>query len=176
VLIQWAHLPFIPTDGLEMCWTRPCVYMPIRSCAMVHDKRKLLFRPLVCMWALVDSATLQSMQWIINAAYKQHSLQSTPLFTSWFNQQIWGQYMFVPNVCPVGVRCTCFFYCNHNIRGSGLTVNEKLTGVDAWCVDYTLRYTYRSRARKIMLVCNDAWQKVTPFLVVLKFSARCLLQ
>jgi hypothetical protein len=28
-----------------------------------------------------DSATLQSMQWIINAAYNQRSLQSTPLYT-----------------------------------------------------------------------------------------------
>jgi hypothetical protein len=27
-----------------------------------------------------DSATLQSMQWIINAAYNQSSLQSTPLY------------------------------------------------------------------------------------------------
>jgi hypothetical protein len=31
---------------------------------------------------LFDSATLQSMQWIINAAYNQHIIQSTPLYTA----------------------------------------------------------------------------------------------
>jgi hypothetical protein len=31
----------------------------------------------------IDSATLQSTQWIITAAYNQCSLQSTPLFTVW---------------------------------------------------------------------------------------------
>jgi hypothetical protein len=36
---------------------------------------------------------LQSMQWIINAAYNQRSLQSTPLYTAWISHQIWGQYM-----------------------------------------------------------------------------------
>jgi hypothetical protein len=30
----------------------------------------------------IDSATLQPTQWIINAAYNQRSLKSTPLFTA----------------------------------------------------------------------------------------------
>jgi hypothetical protein len=30
---------------------------------------------------IIDSATLQSMQWIINAVYNQRSLPSTPLYT-----------------------------------------------------------------------------------------------
>jgi hypothetical protein len=42
-----------------------------------------------------DYATLQSTHWLINAAYNQRSLQSTPLFTAWFNHQIWGQYTCV---------------------------------------------------------------------------------
>jgi hypothetical protein len=44
--------------------------------------------------AFFYSATLQLTQWIINAAYSQRSLQSTPLLTAWINHQIWGQYMF----------------------------------------------------------------------------------
>jgi hypothetical protein len=30
----------------------------------------------------LDSATLQSTQWVIKAAYNQRSLQSTPLYTA----------------------------------------------------------------------------------------------
>jgi hypothetical protein len=47
----------------------------------------------ICLGLVFDSATLQSTQCIITAPYNQHSLQSTPLFTAWFNHQIWGQYM-----------------------------------------------------------------------------------
>jgi hypothetical protein len=37
---------------------------------------------------IIDSATLQSTQWIINAAYNQRSLQSTHLSTARFKHQI----------------------------------------------------------------------------------------
>jgi hypothetical protein len=80
-----------------------------------------------------DSATLQSMQWIINAAYNQRSLQSMPLYTVWINHQIWGLYL-------VGAPAH-FSYCKHNIRGLGLKWRWFV-----WCVDYPLRSICRSRA------------------------------
>jgi hypothetical protein len=52
-----------------------------------------------------------SMQWIINAAYNQRSLQSTPLLTAWIKTTY---------LRPVGDRCAHFSYCKHNILGSGL--------------------------------------------------------
>jgi hypothetical protein len=71
-----------------------------------HHRGKLL-HGLDVSWCTynVDPATLQSTQWIINVVYHQRSSQSAPLFTAWFNHQIWGKY---------------FFYCNHNIRGAGI--------------------------------------------------------
>jgi hypothetical protein len=55
-----------------------------------------------------DSATLQSTQWIINAAHNQRSWQSTPLFTAWYNHQIWGQCMFgAPERLPAFGARTC---------------------------------------------------------------------
>jgi hypothetical protein len=36
------------------------------------------------------NTSLQSMQWIINAAYNQRSLQSKLLYTAWINHPIWG--------------------------------------------------------------------------------------
>jgi hypothetical protein len=74
----------------------------------------------------LDSATLQSMQWIINAAYNQRSLQSTPLYTAWINHQIWGQFMFgTPERLPAFV--AHFSNCNHNIHGSGFKWKNR------WC-------------------------------------------
>jgi hypothetical protein len=56
-----------------------------------------------------DSATQQSMQWIINAMYNQRSLQSTTPYTVWIYHQIWGQYIFGARTFPTV-----------NIRGSEL--------------------------------------------------------
>jgi hypothetical protein len=91
----------------------------------------------------MDSATLESTQWIINAANNQCSLQSTPLYPDWFNHQLWGHVW--RSRTSAGVRCAHFFYCNHNIRGSGLKWNKPLALI-VWCVDYPLHCTYRCRA------------------------------
>jgi hypothetical protein len=51
------------------------------------------YLPYILNTLVLDSATLQSTQWIINAEYNQRIVQSTPLYTAWINHQIWGQYM-----------------------------------------------------------------------------------
>jgi hypothetical protein len=69
---------------------------------------------------------LKSTQWIINAAYNQRSLQSTPLLTSWFNHQLWGQYMFgAPERLPAfGARTFLV------ITSVAQDLNEKIAGMD----------------------------------------------
>jgi hypothetical protein len=69
-----------------------------------------------------NSATLQSTQWIINAAYDQRSLQSTPLFNTF------------PTVITTSVV---------------QDLNEKSLALIVWCVDYTLRCTYHRRASEM---------------------------
>jgi hypothetical protein len=63
-----------------------------------------------------DSATLQSTQRIINAHYNQHLFSLRDLTTKYEANtvHVWR------SRTPAGVRCANFFYCNHNIRGSGL--------------------------------------------------------
>jgi hypothetical protein len=55
----------------------------------------------------------------INAAYKKRTLQSTPLSTAWFNHLMRAIHVWHSRT-PAGVRWAHFFYCNHNIRGSGI--------------------------------------------------------
>jgi hypothetical protein len=61
-----------------------------------------------------DSATLQSTQWIINAAYNQ-------IINAHYNQRLFSlrglTTKYEANTC---LALPHFVYCNHNIHGSGL--------------------------------------------------------
>jgi hypothetical protein len=62
-----------------------------------------------------------STLWITNGAYNQRLLKSTSLFTAWFNHQIpMRPIQVLRSRTPAGDRCAHFFFCNHNIYGSGL--------------------------------------------------------
>jgi hypothetical protein len=76
------------------------------------------------------SATLQSTQWIINAAYNQRSLQvqSTPHYTAWINHQIRGQYLCgAPECLPAfGARTFSTVIMTSVVQD----LNEKIAGID----------------------------------------------
>jgi hypothetical protein len=84
----------------------------------------------------IDSATLQSTQWIINAAYNQRIIQSTPLYTAWINHKIWGQYVCgAPERLPsLGARTFSTIITTSVVQD----LNEKISGVDCmmrWLYD-----------------------------------------
>jgi hypothetical protein len=91
-----------------------------------------------------DSATLQSMQWIINAAYIQCIIQSTPLYTAWINLQIWG----APECLPTFGARTFPTVITASVVWELI---KKMLALIVWCVDYMFRCTYRSNTRIIVV-------------------------
>jgi hypothetical protein len=63
------HELFFPCDYI---WFGKCIDSPVETVVGTQDAKL----------ESDDSAMLQSMQWIINVAYNQRSLQSTPLYTA----------------------------------------------------------------------------------------------
>jgi hypothetical protein len=95
--MYWPHIQYsmvVNSSSVKRRWLYDAL---INAALIIHCVDCSVAESLILV--LNDSATPQSTQWIINAAYNQRSLQSTPLYTARINH---------------------FSFCNHNIRGSGL--------------------------------------------------------
>jgi hypothetical protein len=72
----------VPHD-LDVSW-----YTVHGTLTILHIIFLGLMKEIIWIWTVKltkDSATLQSTQWIINAAYNQRIIQSKPLYTTWMN-------------------------------------------------------------------------------------------
>jgi hypothetical protein len=84
----------------------------------------------------IDSATLQSLQLMINSVYMQLSIQSTPLLTASVNHLIRG-HMFGASECLPTFDARTFpsVFTTSVVQ----ELNGKIADFDVCCVDYPLR-------------------------------------